>query len=120
MRMPARWLTVIVPLLLIAQFTVSDRAPSPQTRGRVVPLQSALPTQPFTTENLAAQTRCLAQGRSLYGALGYPKGRVAGYGTHYNQKLGKCFLDLMNMETATPRAMWMHRRLLETARGTEY
>src|SRR5262245_62058339 len=46
------------------------------------------------------QAECYQQARALYGALGYPRGRIAGFGHHYNQKLGKCFLDVMNMETA--------------------
>ena len=70
-------------------------------------------------DNLALQAKCYEQARSLYGSLGYPKGRIAGFGNHYNQKLGKCFLDVMNLETAGPDSLWMHDDVLEAVTGAE-
>ena len=73
-----------------------------------------------TIDNNAMQARCYEQARSLYGSLGYPKGRIAGFGSHYNQKFAACFLDVMNMETAGPSDLMLYSYIIDVATGKEY
>ena len=73
-----------------------------------------------TVDTNAMQARCYEQARSLYSSLGYPKGRIAGFGNHYNQKFATCFLDVMNMETAGPSDLMLYSYLVDVATGKEY
>lgn len=112
-------LKVFVPVILIAALATCNVVrwrpslwPANSEHGRVV--------EPSTIDNVALQAKCYQQARSLYSALGYPKGRIAGYGNHYNQKLGTCFLDVMNVETAAPDALWLYQRVIDAVTGTEH
>jgi hypothetical protein len=113
-RRRTNWLTFIVPVLLIATLAIGRFVRVPQPLRVVRPETETAPADGASMRDIfALQVKCLRQGDSLYAALGYPKGRIAGSRTHYNQKLGKCFLDLMNVETATRGAVWIHRRVID-------
>jgi hypothetical protein len=73
-----------------------------------------------TVDDNAMQAKCYEQAQSLYRSLGYPKGRIVGFGNHYNQKFATCFLDVMNMESAGPSDLMLYSYLVDVATGKEY
>jgi hypothetical protein len=72
-----------------------------------------------TADNLERQARCYEQAREAYADLGYPRGRIAGFGNHYNAKLERCFIHIANTE-ADAEAIWVYRKLVDVSARREF
>lgn len=76
-------------------------------------------------ENLQLQEKCAEQAKKVFHALGYKDVQQGlntdAYQSHYNTKLGKCFMavESTNM-TTTPGTLFINRVLLDAFEQREY
>lgn len=91
--------------VLTWQLTIKNRT-NGQQRKQIEGLTSQLLNKP-KIEDLQLQEKCALQAEKVFRALGYKgiqqNGDTDTYQTHYNQKLGKCFMAIesLNMTTAS-------------------
>lgn len=76
-------------------------------------------------ESLQLQEKCAEQAKKVFHELGYKdsqqNGNVDSYQSHYNIKLGKCFLAIESMNiTTTPGTQFINRVLLDAFEKREY
>src|SRR5690348_16019230 len=112
-----RFMTLIVSagvVALLIVLWVPKKSPAPWATEHVL---GDMALQP---DDVGIQTKCLAAGRTLYTSLGYPRGRISGYGTHYNHTLGKCFLDVTTVDGSSGQPLLLLRQVFEAPRGTKY
>jgi hypothetical protein len=115
-------------LIVIGALTwwlMSERATNGQQRKQLEQLTARLADK-SRLENLQLQEKCAEQAKKVFHALGYKNIQQNGidvdvYRSHYNEKIGKCFMAIESTNvTTTPGTMFINKILLDAYEQREY
>jgi len=71
------------------------------------------------SEALDLQARCAKQADEAFRIIGLAKNRSAGYISHYNRMLGKCFIKTMDNATYD-KTLWTYKTLVDAFELKQY
>ena len=70
-----------------------------------------------TLATLNQQSMCSDQAKKAFADLRYPKDAMAGYESHFNVRLNKCFIAVTNTDTRVdPGRIWTYRFVFDAAK----
>ena len=70
---------------------------------------------------LDLQEKCARGARAAFKAGGWETNPLAGFTNHYNAKMGKCFVQIADIDTRTsPGTTWIGKRLSDAFEGKVY
>ena len=75
-----------------------------------------LVTKSQSVATLETQERCARQSHAQFTQLGWEKEPSAEFESHYNTKMGKCFMSIMNTDSKTS-TIWDHRTVMDAFEG---
>jgi hypothetical protein len=93
---------------------------TPTWKGSSIP--SRTPRIPGATRaTLDQQAKCADQARRAFADLGYGRKVMAGYQSHYDTRLNKCFIEVSNTDTqVSPGTIWTFRSVQDAFEGKQY
>ena len=115
---------LIIAIGALAWLLTSELAANNQQRKQLEQLTTQLAGK-SKLENLQLQEKCTEQAEKVFRALGYQGNQQNGngdvYQSHYNQKLGKCFMAIESTNVTTrPGTMFSNKILLDAYERREY
>ncbi len=115
-------LTVLlaIGLLVVSVRLYTQRETLRDQEKHIRELTSRLEAVP-RTPTLEEQNKCAAQAREEFISEGYKPGEMAGFESHYNPRLSKCFVEIQSTDTKVAKPEIMHTKILVDAfEGKEY
>lgn len=74
-----------------------------------------------TLATLDQQEKCSDQARKTFAEQGYAHKSMAGYESHYNARLNRCFVEISTTDTQiSPGTIWTNRFVLDAFEGKQY
>ncbi len=112
---------VIVGALVLGAITYSQRVSLRAEQDHVRQLNAKLEESASKSAIFDRQEKCAQQAREEYRSDGWEKQAMAGFTNHFNSKLNKCFMEIVNTDAkSSPGTIITSKTLSDAFEGKVY